>query len=147
MDVFMAWSPGSIVRCTRQNSFGVAQVCNRFNWRNKVDTTFILSHFYFHFNSKMPVIIPWFYLNLDTVNKELGSYIQSYSLYLVTIFLFGLIKENFWLGSKWVTYLQSQQLWSCHEFLDFINILDCKYHYATSEALQIIMWKVGSLVE
>lgn len=147
MGVFMAWSPASIVSCTRQNSVGAAQVSNRCNWRNKVDTTYIISPFYFHSNGKMLVIIPGFDLKFDTINKEFKSYLQSYSLYLGTICLFIFIKENSWLGSRWVTYLQSQQLWSCHEVLVLTNVLDCKDHYATSELPQLVMWKVGSLVD
>jgi len=149
MGVFMAWLPGNIVRCSRQNSLGAAQVSNRCEWRNKTDKTCILSAFYFHSNSKVPVIIPGFYLNFYAINKTLGSYIliQSCSFYLDTICLLFFIKENFWLGFTWVIYLQSQQFWSCHEFLVFINVLDCKDHYATSEPPQLIMWKVGSLVE
>ena len=131
-----------VVRCTRQNSLGAAQVSNRCNWRNTVDTTYILSLFYFHSNSKMPVILTGCYLNVDTINKELESYVQ-----LCTICLFIFIKENFWLCSRWVTYLQSQQLWSSHECLFFVNVLDCKDYHATSEPPQLLMWTVGSLVE
>jgi hypothetical protein len=65
-----------IVRCTRQNSLDATQVSNWCNWRNTVDTTYILSPFHFHFKSNILVIKKGCYLNFDIISKELGSYTQ-----------------------------------------------------------------------